>query len=200
MSETFWLLIDRFATLLGIVTGLFSLAAAIWAWIERNDLKRWFRRNTFGQINRPLDTTAARFDALVIPVSHPELPCWLIDTLHPARIALLSTVQSRDAAAKVEAHAREHHIEIATHITLPDANDAAAFRARAVEIIRQLRQSGAARIAVDTTGGKVPMSLGLFMAAEETGATTLYVSSDFDPALKRPRPGSQRLVAVTTPA
>jgi hypothetical protein len=43
-------------------------------------------------------------------------------------------------------------------------------------------------------------SLGLFMAAEETGATTLYVSADFDPALQSLRPGSQRLVAVTTPA
>lgn len=194
-----WETIDRFATGLGIVTGLASLAAAVWAWIERNDLKRWFRRNSFGRINQPLDGTATRFDALVLPVSQPELPCWLIDTLRPSRIALLATEQSREAAAEIDAHARRHQIQIAATVTLPDADDAAAFRTHAVEVIRQLRQSGALRIAVDTTGGKVPMSLGLFMAAEETGATTLYVSSDFDPALKRPRPGSHRLVAVTTP-
>jgi CRISPR-associated protein (Cas_Cas02710). len=88
---------------------------------------------------------------------------------------------------------------VIAHHVLPNADDAAAFRARAAECMRALRQAGATRVAVDTTGGKVPMSLGLFMAAEETGATTLYVSAEFDPALKAIRPGSQRLVAVTTP-
>lgn len=200
MSEAVWLLIDRFATVLGIVTGLLSLAAALWAWIERNDLKRWFRRNVFGTVNQPLDAAAERFDALVIPVSRSEVPCWLLDTVRPARIALLGTPQSQTAMQQIEAHAREQNITISASLTLPDADDTAAFRAHAVEAIRQLQKAGATRIAVDTTGGKVPMSLGLFMAAEETGATTLYVSSDYDPALKRPRPGSQQLVAVTTPA
>lgn len=195
-----WEFIDRFATVLGLVTGLVGLAAALWAWIERHDLKRWFRRNAFGEVSQPLDAANTRFDALVVPVSQPDIPCWLIDTLRPARIALLATEQSQDAATKIADHARKNQVEIAASVTLPDANDAAAFRAHATGILRQLQQAGAARIAVDTTGGKVPMSLGLFMAAEECGATTLYVSSEFDAALKRVRPGSQRLVAVTTPA
>lgn len=194
-----WETIDRFATLLGIVTGLASIAAAAWAWVERNDLKRWFRRNSFGAVSQPL-ADAARFDALVLPVSRADVPCWLIDTVKPARVALLASVQSEPAVQAIAAHARTAGVEVAAVHVLPDADDAAAFRARAVECVRALRQAGAARVAVDTTSGKVPMSLGLFMAAEETGATTLYVSTDYDAALKAIRPGSQRLVAVTTPA
>lgn len=194
-----WETIDRFATLLGIVTGLASLAAAVWAWIERNDLKRWFRRNSFGAVSQPL-ADSARFDALVLPVSRADVPRWLIDTVRPARVALLASVQSEPVAKEVAAHARKTGVEVIAFHVLPNADDAAAFRARAVECVRALRQADATRIAVDTTGGKVPMSLGLFMAAEETGATTLYVSTEFDPALKTVRPGSQKLVAVTTPA
>lgn len=199
MSEALWLLIDRFATVLGILTGVLSLTAALWAWFERNDLKRWFRRNSFGAVSQPLPDSA-RFDALVLPVSRADVPCWLIDTVKPARVALLASTQSKPIADEIAAYARKAGVEVAAVHVLPDADDAAAFRAQAAECVRRLRESGAARIAVDTTGGKVPMSLGLFMAAEETGATTLYVGADYDPALKTPRPGSQRLVAVTTPA
>jgi hypothetical protein len=148
-------------------------------------------------VSQPLPDNA-RFDALVLPVSRPEVPCWLIDTVRPVRIALLASEKSLDAAAKIEAHARQSGVDVFTHVLL-DADDAAAFRAQAAKCVRQLRRAGATRIAVDTTGGKVPMSLGCFMAAEETGATTLYVSTDYGPALKGSIPGSERLVAVTTP-
>jgi hypothetical protein len=40
VSEAAWLLLNQIATVLGIITGLASLAAAAWAWFERNDLKR----------------------------------------------------------------------------------------------------------------------------------------------------------------
>lgn len=202
MNEAAWLLLDRTGIVLGIVTGLATLGAAVWAWVERNDLKRWFRRNTFGAVSQPLPGNT-RFDALVIPVSRLEMPCWLLDHAltpgeRPARVALLASKESRDAAAKIETHARTRGVAVVTHV-LPDADDTAAFRAQAADCVRQFRRTGARKIAVDTTGGKVPMSLGCFMAAEETGATTLYVSAGYDPALKRTRPGSERLVAVTTP-
>jgi hypothetical protein len=94
-----WETIDRAATVLGIVTGLASLAAAVWAWVERNDLKRWFRRNSFGAVSQPL-ADAVRFDALVLPVSRADVPCWLIDTVKPARVALLASEQSEPAAKR----------------------------------------------------------------------------------------------------
>lgn len=192
-----WETIDRFGTLLGIVTGPATLFAAAWAWVKQNHLKRWLRRNAFSTVNQPLSESAC-FDALVLPVSHAEVPCWLIDTVKPARVALLASAQSEPVAKAIAEHARNAGVEAAVHV-LPNTHDAAAFRAQAAECVRRLRDTGAVNIGVDTTGGKVPMSLGLFMVAEETGATTLYVSTRFDPALKTLVPGSQRLVTVTTP-
>jgi hypothetical protein len=202
MSDAVWLDVDRFATVLGIVTGLLSLFAAGWAWWKKNDLKRWWRRNSFGRVGQVVDTSAdasQQFDALLLPISKPDVPCWLIDTLRPVRIALIATPQSQAAAQQVEAYARAANVGIAASLTLPDANDTAAFREHAARLIRQLREAGAVRIAVDSTGGKVPMSLGLFMAAEEAGVTTIYVSTHFDAPLKRPRLESARLITLTSP-
>jgi len=50
---------------------------------------------------------------------------------------------------------------------------------------------------VDVTGGKLPMSLGAFMAAEESGADTLYVASEFDPQLKRPDMRTARIRRIS---
>lgn len=197
MSEATWLLIDRFATILGIITGLLSLSAVVWAWWKKNDIKRWWRRNSFGRVGQEADASP-QFDALLIPVSRPEIPCWLIDTQRPQRIALIATPQSKAASQQIETHARAANVEITASLTLPDADDTAAFRDQASLLIQQLREAGSRHIAVDSTGGKVPMSLGLFMAAEEAGVTTIYVSAEFDPALKRPLLESARLLTLTT--
>lgn len=196
--EIVWLWLDRYGILVGDFVMTLTLLAGVAGFFKRNDLKRWFRRNSFGRVSQAVDAT--RFDALVLPVSRADLPRWLIDTVKPVRVALLASAQSAPVAEDIAAHARKTGVDVLAVHVLPDADDAAAFRTQAADCVRQLRQAGATRIAVDTTGGKVPMSQGLFMAAEETGATTLYVSADFDPALKTLRPGSQRLVAVTTPA
>ena len=47
-----------------------------------------------------------------------------------------------------------------------------------------MRDAEAKEIAVDVTGGKTPMSLGAFMAAEEFAVQTIYITSEFDPSLK----------------
>jgi hypothetical protein len=40
-----------------------------------------------------------------------------------------------------------------------------------------MRAEGVRNVAVDVTGGKVPMSLGAFMAAEEAALDSLYVTT-----------------------
>ncbi|RMD85019.1 MAG: TIGR02710 family CRISPR-associated protein, partial [Candidatus Dadabacteria bacterium] len=53
--------------------------------------------------------------------------------------------------------------------------------------------------AVDVTGGKVPMSLGAFMAAEEAGTPSIYVTAEYDARLQRPRAETARVVRLSTP-
>jgi N-acetylmuramic acid 6-phosphate (MurNAc-6-P) etherase len=51
---------------------------------------------------------------------------------------------------------------------------------------------------VDITGGKTPMSVGAFMAAEERGATSLYVTAPHgDNGLNTAK---ARIRAISTPA
>jgi hypothetical protein len=67
-----------------------------------------------------------------------------------------------------------------------DPNDPAVSRSQVALLLSELHQAGCRKIAVDLTGGKLPMSLGAFMAAEEAGVTSLYVATDFDRYLKVP--------------
>lgn len=73
--------------------------------------------------------------------------------------------------------------------------------------VKALRQAWAeiadpARIAVDVTGGRKPMSVGLEKAAHLLGLTTIYVESDYWPTesgKRGPIPGTQRLVVPPDP-
>jgi hypothetical protein len=60
-----------------------------------------------------------------------------------------------------------------------------------------LQKNGCKNIAVDITGGKVTMSLGAFMAAEEAGVQTIYISTEFDVALKAPRMDTAKIISIS---
>lgn len=55
--------------------------------------------------------------------------------------------------------------------------------------IRRLKAEGieASRIFVDTTGGKVPMSIGAFQAAEEEGVSSYVVGAQKEGHIKDPK-------------
>lgn len=53
---------------------------------------------------------------------------------------------------------------------------------------------------VDVTGGKKIMSATAGQAAWELNAPLCYVDGDYDPALRRPRPGTERLIVLLDPS
>lgn len=91
-------------------------------------------------------------------------------------------------------------LRVCGQIKIDDVDDPAPTRRAVMQLIGNLRAAGAVLIAVDLTGGKTPMSLGAFMAAEECGVQTFYVATDFDAALNQPRLPSARIVRVSRPA
>ncbi len=198
MTEETWLLLDRYGIVLGDSMLTLSVLAAIIGFFRRNDLKRWLRRNSFGRIGTPTPPDL-ELDALLLPVSKADIPNWIIDTQRPRYLALIATPQSLDAARQIEEHAYRQGAVSVTIATLMDTDDAKACRDLATSLLRQLQDAGAQRLGADTTGGKVPMSLGVFMAAEEAGVATLYVSADYDDALKRPKLDTARLILISTP-
>jgi CRISPR-associated protein (TIGR02710 family) len=75
---------------------------------------------------------------------------------------------------------------------------------RSVKVLRERWDDipDPARIAVDVTGGRKPMSVGLEKAAHVLGMTTIYVESEYYPAGGEKRgviPGTQRLVVPPDP-
>lgn len=196
-SEQTWRIIDQIGILLGGLTSiltLLGLGAAVFAYINRERLRQWFTRNRF-----PLMPHAAqqetRWDGILFTVSHGETPSWVLETRLPDCITLLATDQSRAAAEQIQAHAQKHHIKVLDPIYVSDANNVEAIKQECKHLISRMRQSGAQKLAVDITGGKTPMSLGAFMAAEEERVESIYVSVSFDDKLKKP---DMRTASLTT--
>lgn len=52
------------------------------------------------------------------------------------------------------------------------------------------------RIVIDATGGKKSMSVAAGMIALVRGLEVVYVDSQFDPATRKPRPGSEQIVLI----
>lgn len=54
-----------------------------------------------------------------------------------------------------------------------------------------------ARIVVDITGGKKVMSAAAALAAARLGLPVVYIDGDYDPKIRRPRPGTESLVMIS---
>lgn len=139
------------------------------------------------------------FDGIVFTVSKAEVPCYVIDQLKPRRIALICTPASQAHAEEIRAHAQKQGALVDSIHQIQDPDSTQETRHATRHLLEQMRQSNCEALAVDVTGGKTPMSLGAFMAAEETGATSLYVATHSGPNLKQPDMRSAKIVTVSTP-
>jgi len=64
--------------------------------------------------------------------------------------------------------------------------------------VRRQNSEYSTRIVVDITGGKKIMSAAAALAASRIGVPLVYIDGDYDPKLRRPRPGSERLIMIET--
>lgn len=197
-NDDVWLALDRFGILAGNLMFLFAVGGGLWGFFKRDDIRRWLFRNRFPHVGAEM-ARDQHWDALAFTVSHKELPLWVADLCRPAHIGLIATEQSRPAAQEIAAIARQKGIHVQKTVYLDNPDDPAEALAQTRHMLARLREAGAENIAVDITGGKTPMSVGAFMAAEETGASTLYVSFDFDASLKKPDTLSAKLIRISKP-
>ena len=58
------------------------------------------------------------------------------------------------------------------------------------------RSSTPCRLVIDATGGKKSMSVAAGMIASIRGLEVVYIDSQFDPATRKPRPGSEQIVLI----
>lgn len=154
----------------------------IWNWI----LKK-FRRVEFLHTGDDFPVSGEKVHGIVIPVSRIEQPEWIIRHLKPGHVSLLYTSwhQSRDAAIEL---IRKFSSQVSFNLTeddiknnndaIIDAEDPLITKGLTHRAIRRMLEDDLQpeNIFVDTMGGRVPMSIGAFQAAEEAGVSSIYIA------------------------
>lgn len=191
-SESTWLWLDQFGILLGDITLIIGVLGGIWAFTQRDRIRRWLRLNRFPLSGRETDPEET-WDALIFTVSRDDIPQWVIDCKQPRAIGLLATQQSHEAATRLADRARLAGVTVIGPKMIDDPDDPAEAHDETARLIQRLRGMGHPRIGVDITGGKTTMSIGAFIAAREQDCDTLYVSAEYDSKLKRPDTRSARI-------
>lgn len=197
LSDQAWLYIDQVGILLGILVGVASLGAAFVAIAKRSRLRNWLLRNRFPTVSSA--GTTVEWDGLLLLVSRFEMPFWLISQKPVKAIALLASDESKHTAEQLATAARQSGVVVIGPSILIDPDDAHSAKRLAASGLSALLAAGCECPAVDITGGKTPMSIGAFMAAEEQGATSIYVASRYDPALKQADPSTARVQLISRP-
>lgn len=190
LSAQTWDGLDKLGILLGDLTLTVGLAGTVWAFLRRKDIRRWMGRFTARRLP-PVGfelESRQRWDAIAFTISNAEVPLRILERhLDVGRVGLIFSEKSRPAADQIKAFLVTHGKPPAQEQVIHNVDDPAEARLKTRFMLDLWRAEGLATLAVDVTGGKTPMSLGAFLAAEEAGASTLYVTAEYDPNLRKPK-------------
>ena len=194
MNIDYWTWLGRISDCISLILFL----AVFFAYLKRENIRRWLTRNRFPkEVGHPLGNDI-QFDALIFTISRTEVPFWVIEQLKPRYIGLIATQQSREVAEEIKAFAKNRQTDTLIE-TIQEPDDPAQSRFALQNLLEGLRKLNCQTIAVELTGGKVTMSLGAFMAAEELGLHSLYVSTQFDRNLNKPDMRTAKILCVSRP-
>lgn len=193
-NENTWQLLDRYGILLGDILMTLSIIGAGLGFIKRHDLRRWLTRNQFPSVGGSPEHN--RWQGMVFTVSRGNVPLWVIAQVRPSAVGLLATEASRGESEAIRQTAAQQGIAVFSQ-NLDNPDDPAECKRKTAQLIHDLRSLSLTDIAIDITGGKVPMSLGAFMAAEEHGCPSLYVTAGYKD--NKPDMTTARLIAISEP-
>lgn len=138
-----------------------------------------------------------KVEAIIIPVSRREQPEWIIKYIKPKYVSFIYTnnLGSKNATKelikeykdKIQFNLTEEDIDEERFI-ITDPDNPKYTKIKVKHFIEEYLNKGIEKhkIFVDTTGGKVPMSIGAFLAAEEKGVSSIYVVGKGDKGLIDP--------------
>lgn len=200
-SQQTWDFLDQWGILLGGFASLIAIVAfflGMMAFFNWEKVRRYFTKNRFPNVQDTGDDEV-NWQGMLFTVSHEQTPLWVIDRCKPASISLLATQKSRAATEKIRAHAKQQGLTVLDPIYLENPDNPAEVKRETKHLLQRMQAEGVHRIAVDITGGKTPMSVGAFMAAEEALIATVYVSTTFDEKLKKPMMRTAKLTTLSDP-
>ena len=176
LNKSSWEIIGNLANILGLI----GIAISVFIYQPLSLFKKI--QNKIDKENFPTKGTLIiekSYDALIFTVSRSDIPNWMIANYKPKAIGLVGSIELSKSVDTIKEEAEEQGIKVHRRI-LENPDRVARVNEETVEIINTLQKDGLEKIAVDITGGKKPMSIGVFLAAEEHGLDSLYVSADYD--------------------
>jgi len=191
LAKTSQEFLDATSTTLGWLLSLVAIAAAVFSWHQRGEIRRFLRQlfaaKQFHQVGREIGEIREGPEGMVIPVgTNTILLRWILKHIQPQEVALVYTPESALAAEEVVQEFAPKGIrfnpsagEIHRRSGAVNAFDIVSARDSVRAHLERFERRGLAkeRILVDTTSGTVPMSLGCFQAAEEEDVASIYVLS-----------------------
>ncbi len=171
---------EVWATIGNIVNGisLLGIVLTFFFFHPLSFLKEMENKNFPNNGEHPPETS---YDALLFTVSKADIPIWMMKHYQPKSIGLIGSNEVLESINKIKEEAKKLEIEVYCR-SLVDADVDVVARAKheTLEIIKELLQTGSYHLALDITGGKTPMSIGAFLAVEEEGIDSLYVTAKYD--------------------
>lgn len=89
--STTWECLDRYGIIVGDLLMTVTILGALVAFLRRDSIRRWWVRNRFPEVGGELGGLQGQLDALVLIVSKPDVPRWLLPQLRPARVAFVAS-------------------------------------------------------------------------------------------------------------
>jgi len=168
-------LVDYAGIVLSYLISCFTISALVVGYIRRYDIKRWFFRSRFVATGESFPIDEEGVEAVVIPVSRMEQPSWILRWFKPKAAALIYTEKTKFIAERLRE--RFNHVDFVPTDIIKNPDDPSETKEEVKLCISRFKSKGIPlqKIFVDTTGGKVPMSIGAFLAAEEEGVSTIYL-------------------------
>jgi hypothetical protein len=203
LSPQTWDALDKLGILLGDTMLLLTIAGAVWGFLKWEAVWRWLARRLGSRqlpsIGFDLEPRQ-QWDAIAFTVSKAEVPLRVLERhLDAGRVGLIFSEKSRPAAEAIKKFLMEQGKPPPEEQIVHNADDPVEARRKTRFLLELWRGEGLATLAVDVTGGKTPMSLGAFLAAEDIGASTLYVTAEYDPNLGNPIPNTAQIRCISRP-
>jgi hypothetical protein len=164
--------------LVGILAAILAAVFSVWNWLIAK------RRQLGNKLPRAEELSEESFsaDAVLFTVSASELPILVIDSLKPKVVGFVHSKESYRHMEEIRTFARGAGIKVLPTNELDDIHDPNESRDAIAGLVQQAAKGkGRARVFVDITGGKTPMSVGAYQAAVESGATVMYVQTESTP-------------------
>ncbi len=206
--------IDHAGIAMGWLFTSVSISIAFVAWWKRENIRQWLLNPLHSgySVNLGKKVNNGDVDVLVVMVSSREngniMPEWIIRTLEPKIVELMYTIESKINAEKVyksivmdfsetiqvEPPSSSQENLLTDHRSIKEAyNKVKAL----IQFYIHEMNFDPNRIAVDTTNGTVPMSLGAFAAAYENRVPTLYVYSQDNDIIRDPTDSAGEAIYLT---